>query len=127
MTEPITTAALPPEQRPASNGAPVDAPQASGKADYGWLAEALWSRVEKSKRYPYVARMNNWQGKVVVRAVIREDGQLINLDVARSSGHTVLDDDAIASVKQAFPLKLSRSLGRTQVALHIPINYQLDR
>jgi periplasmic protein TonB len=129
VTEPITTAAPPQEQRPAStsHAAPVDVPQASGKADYGWLAEALWGRVEKSKRYPYVARMNNWQGKVIVRAVIREDGHLIDLDVARSSGHSVLDDDAIASVKQAFPLKLPRSLGRTQVALHIPINYQLDR
>jgi protein TonB len=112
-------------QRSASD--PNSRAAAVSRADYGWLAEALWSRVEKGKRYPHQARINQWEGKVVVRAVIREDGELVGLDVARSSGHSVLDEDAMASVKHAFPLRLPRSLGKTQVALQIPINYQLDR
>jgi protein TonB len=98
----------------------------SGKADFGWLAEALWSRVEKMKRYPQLARINHWEGKVILRAVIREDGELLALNVAQSSGHPVLDEEALASVKQAFPLGLPRSLGQPQVALQIPISYRLD-
>jgi protein TonB len=98
----------------------------TGRTDFGWLAEALWSRVEKTKRYPQVARINHWEGKVVLRAVIREDGELLDLNVARSSGHAVLDEEALASVKQAFPLALSQSLGQPQVALQIPISYRLD-
>jgi periplasmic protein TonB len=114
---------------PETTGSPLAEarnPQVS-RADYGWLADALWNRVEKGKRYPQQARLNQWEGKVVVRAVIREDGALVGLDVARSSGHSVLDEDAMASVRQAFPLRLPRSLGKTQVALQIPISYQLDR
>jgi protein TonB len=79
------------------------------------------------KRYPQQARINHWEGKVILRAVIREDGELLDLDIARSSGHSVLDDEAVASVRQAFPIKLPQSLGKPQVALQIPINYQLDR
>jgi protein TonB len=99
----------------------------SGRPDYGWLAEALWSRVERMKHYPQLARMNHWEGKVILRAVIREDGELLGLDIARSSGHPILDDEAVASVRQAFPIKLPRSLGKSQVALQIPISYRLDR
>jgi periplasmic protein TonB len=79
------------------------------------------------KRYPQLARINHWEGKVILRAVSREDGELLGLDIARSSGHAVLDDEALASVRQAFPIKLPRSLGKAQVALQIPISYRLDR
>lgn len=118
-----------PSQDTASRATPradANAPQA-GRADYGWLADALWSRMEKMKRYPQQARINHWEGKVILRAVIREDGELLDLDIARSSGHSVLDEEAVASVRQAFPIILPRALGKPQVALQIPISYQLDR
>lgn len=83
--------------------------------------------MEKMKRYPQQARINHWEGKVILRAVIREDGELLDLDIARSSGHSVLDEEAVASVRQAFPIILPRALGKPQVALQIPISYQLDR
>lgn len=96
------------------------------KADYSWLAEALWNRVEQLKRYPHIARMNRWQGKVVLRAVIREDGQLMDLEIAESSGHSVLDRDAMEVMKQASPLKLKHPLGQPQVVVQVPINYKLQ-
>ncbi|MGH7206125.1 MAG: TonB family protein [Nitrospiraceae bacterium] len=96
------------------------------KADYSWLAEALWNRVEQLKRYPHIARMNRWEGKVVLRAVIREDGRLMNLEVAESSGHSVLDRDAMEIMKQASPLKLKHPLGQPQVVVQVPINYKLQ-
>jgi len=96
------------------------------KADYSWLAEALWNRVEQLKRYPHIARMNRWEGKVVLRAVIREDGRLMDLEVAESSGHSVLDRDAMEIMKQASPLKLKHPLGQPQVVVQVPISYKLQ-
>jgi protein TonB len=96
------------------------------KADYTWLAEALWSKVERLKRYPSMARMNRWQGKVVLRAVIRDTGELVDLQVAESSGHAVLDRDAIEVMRRASPITLKHSLGQSQVVLHIPISYTLQ-
>jgi protein TonB len=96
------------------------------KADYSWLAEALWSKIERLKRYPSMARMNRWQGKVVLRAVVRDTGELVDLQVAESSGHAVLDRDAIEVMRRASPITLKHSLGQSQVVLHIPISYTLQ-
>jgi periplasmic protein TonB len=96
------------------------------KADYTWLAEALWSKIERLKRYPSMARMNRWQGKVVLRAVVRDTGELVDLQVAESSGHAVLDRDAIEVMRRASPITLKHSLGQSQVVLHIPISYTLQ-
>ena len=95
------------------------------KADYGWLADALWSRVEQLKRYPSIARMNRWEGKVVLRAVIRDTGDVVELKVTESSGHAILDKDALEVIKRASPLRLNHPLGQPQVVVHVPISYQL--
>ena len=102
-------------------------PMTAMKADYGWLAEALWSRVEQLKRYPHLARMNRWEGRVVLRVVIQEDGHLLDLAVSESSGHSVLDQDALEVLKLASPLTLKHPLGKPQVVVQVPISYRLER
>lgn len=102
-------------------------PMTATKADYGWLAEALWSRVEQLKRYPHLARMNRWEGRVVLRVVIQEDGNLLDLAVSESSGHSVLDQDALEVLKLASPLTLKHPLGKPQVVVQVPISYRLER
>jgi len=62
-----------------------------------------------------------------LRAVIREDGQLMDLEVAESSGHQVLDLAALEIVRQASPLKLLHDLGQPQVVVQVPISYRLER
>jgi periplasmic protein TonB len=95
------------------------------QADYGWLVEALRSKVQELKRYPSIARMNNWEGRVVLRAVIKDNGELAELEIAESSGHAALDAAAIEAMKRASPLKLPHPLGRSHVVLHVPIRYHL--
>ena len=97
------------------------------KVDYGWLADALWSRVERLKRYPHMARLNRWEGRVVLRVVIREDGHLLDLAVAESSGHSILDQDALEILRLASPLTLKQPLGKPQVVVQVPISYRLER
>jgi periplasmic protein TonB len=116
-----------PVERPAVvHERPVHARPAP-RADYSWLAEALWNRVERMKRYPYLARMNRWEGKVVLEAVIRDDGSVSNLKVAQSSGYAVLDKDAMEVLKKASPLSLKHPLGQPEVVVQVPISYRLER
>jgi periplasmic protein TonB len=105
--------------QPAAHARPT--PQ----ADYGWLEEALRSKVQKLKRYPTIARMNNWEGRVLLRAVITDNGEVAELEVAESSGHVALDAAALEAMKRASPLKLPHPLGRSHVVLHVPIRYDL--
>ena len=101
------------------------APTAPAKADYGWLVKALLGRVEELKNYPQMARINHWEGKVILRAVIKDDGQVMMINVHESSGQLTLDNDAIETLRRASPLKLDHPLGKPQVAILMPISYAL--
>ncbi len=95
------------------------------RADYGWLVKALLGRVDQLKRYPHLARLNQWEGKVVLRAVIKDDGQVLKIDVHESSGRSILDNDAVETLRKASPLKLDHPLGKPQVAVLMPISYTI--
>ena len=95
-------------------------------ADYRWLAEDILRSIDLFKHYPYVARVNHWEGRVVLRAAIRADGHVVDLGIAESSGHPVLDEDAMKMMRQASPLKLKHDLGQPEVVVKVPINYKLD-
>lgn len=96
------------------------------QADYGWLRDTLWKRIQELKRYPALARTNHWEGKVVVAAVIRDDGTVVGLRIAESSGRPVLDQEALSVMRQASPLTLKHPLGKPQVTILVPISYRLD-
>ncbi len=96
------------------------------RADYGWLRDMLWGRIEELKRYPTLARMNHWEGKVVVSAVIRDNGEVLGVQIAETSGRAILDEEAMAVMKKASPLKLKHPLGQRQITILIPISYRLD-
>jgi protein TonB len=121
---PAPQAAQPSEQ-PARPASPSDSAAQGPKADYGWLARSLYERVAELKRYPHRARLNHWEGKVVLRAVIRHDGHLADLVLHESSGFEELDDAAMELVRDSCPLHLMHPLGREQVVVQVPITYAL--
>ncbi|MEO8338087.1 MAG: energy transducer TonB [Nitrospirota bacterium] len=96
------------------------------QTDYGWLRDALWGRIHELKRYPSQAKEHHWEGKVVVQAVIRADGTIVECEVAESSGRAILDQEALAVMKKASPLTLKHPLGKANITLLIPINYKLE-
>ena len=97
----------------------------AAKTDNRWLAESLWRRVAELKRYPSIARLNGQEGKVILKAVIRSDGQLAEVFVQRSSGYSALDEAAIEAVKLACPLHMKHALGKPLIVVSLPIVYSL--
>jgi protein TonB len=114
----------PPTQMAAISPAPMSVP---AKRDYGWLSEAILRRVEELKRYPASARVDRAEGKVVVKAMIDEDGSIGEVEVFQSSGHPGLDKAAIETLRQAAPFHLPRPLGQPHMTIKIPMSYRLDR
>jgi len=98
----------------------------STQADFGWLAQAIWDRMERIKRYPREARQKEWEGKVVLEAVIRQDGEILTVRIAESSGYTLLDQNAMDVMLEISPLPLKHALGRSQVTILVPLNYRLE-
>jgi protein TonB len=97
------------------------------RIDYGWLSEVVLRRVEELKRYPAEARVDRAEGKVVVKAVINEDGSVDNVEIFQSSGSATLDNAAVDLMRRAAPFALPHSLGKPRVTIKIPMNYRLDR
>ena len=112
----------------AEQGAPVighPPSGSSGRMDFGWLGRVLRERVEEIKRYSVEARLNKWEGRVVLAAAILADGRIVDVRVAESSGNRQLDDDARAILGLASPIILSRTLGTPKVPVKIPIIFEL--
>jgi protein TonB len=98
----------------------------TAKADNKWLTDSLHRRISELKKYPAMARMNGWEGKVVLKVSIRKDGELKDVQVVTSSGHATLDQAAMEAVRRACPLNMQHELTAPMVVLHVPVNYRLN-
>jgi len=97
------------------------------KLQYGWLTELLRRRIVSLQAYPHLARIQGWEGVVVVKTTINKDGNLVEAVVTKSSGYGALDEDALTLMHRVCPLHLPHDLGKSQIAVLIPIHYKLDR
>lgn len=98
----------------------------SKRLDYGWLAHTIWARIEEVKRYSVEARVNEWEGQVVISASILADGRIVDIRVVKSSGNRHLDEDAKTMVGHASPLTLSQPIGLAKVTVKVPIIFGLQ-
>jgi protein TonB len=96
------------------------------RPDYTWLFETILRRMEEVKKYPTEARLNQAQGKVVLKAIIRSDGSVEDVEIAQSSGHQTLDEAAVELLKVAGPFELPRPLEKPQLTVKIPMSYRLQ-
>ena len=112
------------ERTVVAKAAPTTTP--SSRADYGWVRDALWRRIVEMKHYPSQARLNHLEGKVILRAVIKSDGQLADLIVKESSGHRILDEAAMEVIRRICPVPMKHVLGKPEIVVTIPIDYRLE-
>ncbi len=76
-------------------------------------------------RYPAEARLTQAEGTVIVKIVVNDTGEIESLKIVQSSGHALLDEEALALLRRISPIKLREPLGKTSVALKQPIRYSL--
>jgi len=124
MTESLTPPAAPAPQ--VASIAPTPSP-IPAKRDYGWLSETISRRVEELKHYPPEARLDRAEGRVVIKAVLRDDGSVDDVEVFKSSGYRSLDQAALDLVKRAAPFQLPHPLGKAKMTVKIPMSYRLEQ
>ncbi|MBX3328885.1 MAG: hypothetical protein KF722_00675 [Nitrospira sp.] len=118
---PITEAAQP-APATASDVAAVSAI----RPDYSWLQQAIFRRLEELKRSSRPSLDESRPLKVMVKAVVSNEGMLLGSTVVKSSGLDRIDQEAMALVRRVFPLQLDRSLDRGQIVMRIPITYSRE-
>ncbi|MAM85988.1 MAG: hypothetical protein CME36_01605 [unclassified Hahellaceae] len=94
-------------------------------ADYRRSLQAL---LEKSKRYPPQARLRRMEDEVIVSFTINEKGGLETCTLVSSAGFGLLDDAALAAIRDAAPFPappagLAQASGEP-ITFEVPIVFQ---
>ncbi|MGO8760487.1 MAG: energy transducer TonB [Desulfobaccales bacterium] len=97
-----------------------------GSALQGYLRE-IRRLLEKHKDYPQMARSRNIHGVVVVVFTIAPGGQIMTARVSRSSGHDLLDEAALNTIRRVgrFP-PFPAELNRQQLTIEVPLAFRLS-
>lgn len=85
------------------NAARQNASGASSISPAKWQSR-LMAHLERRKRYPAGSRQRREQGTVYVRFHLDDDGNVLSVALARSSGFSELDNEVLALVRRASPV-----------------------
>jgi len=106
---------------PASSASEVD----SGTLDV--YRRALIVATRRYKRYPAIAMEKGWQGKVEVHMVIGANGMLARASIKTSSGHEVLDNQAVRMLKKGkTTVQIPPGLRGREFSVDVPVIFSLD-
>nr|WP_314433757.1 energy transducer TonB [uncultured Brevundimonas sp.] len=106
---------------PPSRPAPPASLAAS--ATQTWQGRLL-AHLEQRKRYPAQARARRQQGVAYVRFSMDRQGRVLSAAIERSSGHAVLDAEALALLHRSQPLPLPPAeIPGDPISLSVPVDF----
>ncbi len=109
--------------------APAQATRASAEPDAGSVEQfrrALFEAAKRYDHYPVQARERGWEGRGEIRLVIGPTGIIQSSVVKASSGHGILDNQALDMLKRAKPLApVPAPLRGREFSVDIPVKFEL--
>ena len=110
------------ETETATSVEPAHNPQAV--FDYEQLLSVCLAR---QKRYPPLALRRHLEGECVLRIVLHRSGEVRRAELTGSSGHSILDREALAMVERANPFpEAPDDLAGDEHTYVIPISFRID-
>lgn len=90
-----------PQKRPGDNSVTLDT------GEFKFISYNRWLKikVENVLKYPELAAVSGLQGTLYIQFDIRKDGSLGELEVLKSSGYKILDDEALRSIRASAPFQ----------------------
>jgi protein TonB len=111
------------DPQPTSPQPSTEGPDALSIRQYSIEVAGL---AKKFKTYPRVARDNNWEGKVVIRVAVKANGINATYSVLESSGHEVLDKQALEMVTRGRSrAQIPPALRGKEFSFDIPVFYEM--
>lgn len=129
---PLLRAVEPIAAKPAEIASPNHVPRVlpSKQPDANLLTvygRELAGAIATHRRYPRIALMRQWQGDVVLQLEFGVNGEMVTARVLSSSGHDVLDRQALEMVQNAIPLpQLPVDLVGRFFVVDVPVVFRLS-
>jgi len=76
--------------------------------------------------YPQEARKKRYEGEVILRVEILQNGRVGQIDVKKSSGYGLLDHSALAAVRQWKFIPAKKGEKAISLWVNIPVKFQLQ-
>jgi protein TonB len=90
-----------PEKKPGDDSVTLDTDEFKFISYNRWLK----IKVESVLKYPELAAISGYQGALFIKFDIMKDGSLGGLEILKSSGYKILDDEALRSIRTAAPFQ----------------------
>ncbi len=90
-----------PEKKPGEDSVTLDTDEFKFISYNRWLKV----KVESVLKYPELAAISGYQGALFIKFDILKDGSLGGLELLKSSGYKILDDEALRSIRASAPFQ----------------------
>ncbi len=115
-----------PEKRPGDDSVTLDTDEFKFISYNRWLK----IKVESVLKYPELAAISGYQGTLFIKFDILKDGSLGGLEVLKSSGYKILDDEALRAIRSSAPFqplpddwRMERYSIRAAVIFYLGVGY----
>ncbi|MEW6378269.1 MAG: energy transducer TonB [bacterium] len=82
--------------------------------------------IDSRKRFPSLAARKGWEGNVSIRFLLHRDGQVEQIQITRSSRIALLDEAAIAAVKNGNPFPpFPSGIQESSIWFEVTLNFEL--
>jgi protein TonB len=100
----------------------AQAPAAASPNSANWKSE-LYARLKQFQHYPEAARSHGETGTASISFTIDRSGRVVAAHLVASSGSSILDQEALATVHRASPMPAPPN--GTSVTISVPMRYTL--
>lgn len=103
--------------------------QADDTADSEMLViyDYIKRKIQENKKYPWQAKKENIEGIVEMQFSISGDGQLKDVNIIKSSGYSILDEEAVATIKRSAPYpEIKNRLNTDNLQLQVRLIYKIE-
>ncbi|HTF99865.1 MAG TPA: energy transducer TonB [Nitrospirota bacterium] len=111
-----------PAKKPGDDSVTLDTDEFKFMSYNRWLK----IKIESVLRYPELAAESGYHGALFIKFDIQKDGSLGDLEVLKSSGFKILDDEALRAIRAAAPFQpLPDDWGRDRYSIRAAVIFYL--
>lgn len=89
--------------------------------------QSISREIKRYQKYPPLAQRRGWEGTAEVHLQIAADGKVTSITLGKSSGRSVLDEEALDMVRRASPLpQAPQNLRGRELTVTVPIVFKLQ-
>lgn len=124
---PVATAPVPSVVAPQPQPTAPKIDDAQDRRLLATYGQSISKEIKRYQKYPAPAQRRGWEGTAEVLLQISADGKVTGITLSRSSGHAILDEEALDMVRRAAPLPQAPPdlRGRAHV-VSVPIVFRLQ-